>query len=309
MHRSTVLFAIVLLCSVLLISCQGASGTPDTSAVALLQNVALNVETDQGMVAKASANIGDTLRWIGQTKKAMRASDKAERTFAKVATSDGKEYWIQDVLVGAKAQPAVIISPETVVYAKADVANPSGQIIPVDSIIALHPAGSVNGFVQISAYLEKTNTVVQSLFVKQDAISTDAADVRGLQLFLIASETKGVVQKKELLKSALTTNSRYTARIQAALDSLNSGSVDADLTSNEFSAQYPTNDADVNIRKAPDTNSEVLGKLQKGVLVSIDRRTAIPLTVGSVNAYWYHVKSSESTPAGWVFGQFLDDGK
>jgi len=283
----------------------------DKSAVILFQGCALYTEKDGMMAYATTSNIAETVEWLADIKKALRSSDKAERSFAKIKNADG-EFWVQDVFVAAKAIPGVIIAADTVLYKKADVASPSGVIIPINTVVAVHDAQAPNGFTKISAYMpdNKKMPVVTELFVKKDTLVTNSSDIRGLQLWLVAREQKDLVIKKELLKSAMDTGSRFATEIQAELSLLDGTAAavvpagsDATRSTEAFTQGFTVNDDNINVRSIPhEVNGTIVGTLSAGTTVDSSERTTETYTVAGFTKRWYRI----SQPDGWVFGAFLE---
>ncbi len=287
---------------------QPASDT-NQNAVILFQDAAIYVEKDDEMVYSSKAAIAENVQWLNETKIATRASDGKERNFAKIVSSDGKSYWIQDVFVADKAVPGIILGSDTVLYRKADLASPAGKVLPENTLIAVHPAGSTGVFSQISAYLpnDKALPVIQRLYVKNTQVSTETDEVRSLQLYSIALTQTNPVNKRELLSSALESGRRFTDLIQAAIDKLDGKSVSTDASTErsfaDFSATGNINSDNVNVRDLPDeVNGKVVSTLSDSQYLVIEKRTNQQYTVEGVSDYWYFSQEEN----GWIFGGFIN---
>jgi Bacterial SH3 domain len=62
--------------------------------------------------------------------------------------------------------------------------------------------------------------------------------------------------------------------------------------------------ADLKMRIAPNTTAVEIAHLSRGELVKIVQRSADPVQVGKLNAYWYKVTNSTGL-TGWVYGAHL----
>lgn len=255
------------------------------------------------MKYKAPGTIGELVEWNDTVKNAVRDSDKQEREFAKITTSDGT-LWIQTVFVAGEAIPGVIIGEETVLYSKPDAAAPTGTTIPKFTIVGVHPAKESGNFAAVSAYIEGAKSpVVTERFIKKENLITSSQDVRAMQLLQIAKAEKGEVVKKELLKSALETNSSFTDLIQAELDALDPAKQEP-IATESASGTYTATADKVNVRDNPNAvSSSVLAQLAKDQAVTITEKTVEPSDVNGVSGYWYKI----AEPAGWVFSSFLTE--
>jgi hypothetical protein len=66
---------------------------------------------------------------------------------------------------------------------------------------------------------------------------------------------------------------------------------------------YVVNSDRVNVRAAPDVDKgQVVGRLNKGVVVDVIEMTVLTYAVQDMRAAWFHIKN----PDGWVYGYFLD---
>ena len=274
------------------------------SGVILFNGAAVYEEKNGGMVYKTTANIGNVVKWKNSVKNAVRKSDGQEREFAQIEM-DKETLWIQTAFVAPQAIPGIIIGDETVLYKKADAASPSGKTIAKNTLIAVHPDTKEGPFIAISAYVDGDKSpLITKQFVKSENIVTEANDVRGLQLYTIAMISKDAVVRKELLKSALETNSRFSDIIQAEFDKLTSGAGEAEPATVEATGTLTVNDDNVNVRDRPnETAGVVVAKLSKGATVTVTAKTSEMFTVGGTAAVWYKI----SEPAGWVFGSFLSE--
>lgn len=275
-----------------------------SSGVILFDNAAVYEEKDGAMVYKTTANIGNVVRWKNTVKKATRKSDGQEREFAEIEI-DGATLWIQTPFIASEALPGVIIGEETVLYKKADAASPTGKTIATNTLVGVHPDSKAGNFIAISAYLDGDKApLVTRQFVKAENVITDANDVRALQLYTIAAAAKDPVIKKELLKSALEGNSRFSDLIQAELDKLTAPADVAAPATTAFTGVFTVNDESVNVRDTPNAVSgAVIAQLAKGASVNVTEKTVESYTVDGQSAPWYKI----AEPAGWVFGSFLSE--
>jgi hypothetical protein len=200
---------------------------------------------------KLQLNKGDVIGWKNELKTAMRSTDKASREYALVEL-DGKDYWVQSVFAVAEAVPAVVIGEETVRYARADPRspNPNGLTIPRYSLVAVHPGQESGLFIGVSAYLEGERPVlIKNEFIKKENVSTVKADVDGMQLYTLAREAKTDVSKRELLRSALQTGSRFNDLIEEELYGKktvrNSPAADSLLDGTQWNLVYEDNSYEI----------------------------------------------------------------
>lgn len=270
--------------------------------VVLFNNAAVYEEKDGGMVYKSTVQIANIVKWKNQVKKAIRKSDSQEREFAQIAI-DKETLWIQTPFIAPQAIPGVVVGDETGLYKKADAATFSGRTIAKLTMIAVHPDSESGNFIAISAYVDGNKApVITRQFVKKENIDTDSGDVRGIQLFTIAMEAKDPVVRKELLKNALETNTRFSDLVQDELDNLNNASNAADPASVAFSKIFIVNDDNVNVRDRPDQASgKVVTQLFRDTSVTATDKTTENFTIDGVTAPWYKLEE----PKGWVFGSFL----
>jgi hypothetical protein len=64
------------------------------------------------------------------------------------------------------------------------------------------------------------------------------------------------------------------------------------------------NNNNVRIRSNPDTNSEILGHLNIGDLVTIIDKTENKIKIDHIENYWFKIITSENI-VGWIFGEYL----
>jgi hypothetical protein len=287
-----------------------AACQPAESGVVLLQGSVLFVEKDNLMAWAGNVNVGETLKILAPAKTAIRESDKAERDFVKVQASDGKEYWVQDLLFASKAAPAVVIANDSIVYSKPDPTGATSNLIPNLTLVGVYDGSAADGFVQISAYFTGANgkdQMVSKQYVKQEVLTKATADVKGYKLWTLAKTKKDQpTVEKELLKNALAAGSRWNDQIQADYDLL-TGSVTIDSGDKSQPGNTLTvNDDNVNVRSTPDeVNGTVITTLAKGTVVTFDNRTQNSYTINGATKHWYHILQ----PDGWVFGAFLDNAQ
>lgn len=62
--------------------------------------------------------------------------------------------------------------------------------------------------------------------------------------------------------------------------------------------------SDLKMRISPNTTAVEIGRLTRGELVKIVQRSADPVQVGKLNAYWYKVTNASGL-TGWVYGAHL----
>jgi hypothetical protein len=243
MSKNSFVSVILCVCAALILSCSGGEGggassspasppavsappapvpeRPQTVPGVILSRATLWREND-GLMTPASVqvNTADIIGWRNEVKTAVRSTDKASREYALIEV-DGKDYWVQSVFVAGDAVPGVIIGEEAVRYARADVRspNPNGLVIPIYSLVAVHTGQESDLFTGVSAYyLEGERAVlIKNEFIKKENVSTQKADVDGMQLYTLARDAKTDVAKRELLRSALDTGSRFHALIEAEL--------------------------------------------------------------------------------------------
>jgi hypothetical protein len=91
-------------------------------------------------------------------------------------------------------------------------------MVPLNALVAVHPDQESDVFIGLSAYLEgERATLIKSEFVKKENVTTLKSDVDGMQLYTLAREAKNDVAKKELLRSALDTGSRFQDLVEKEL--------------------------------------------------------------------------------------------
>lgn len=283
---------------------KSGAADPKNSAVILINAAKLYEEKDGAMVYKTTANIGNVVKWKDSVKNAIRKSDGQEREFAQIE-ADNENLWIQTLFIAPQAVPGVVVGEETVLYKKADAASPIGRTIPKLTTVGVHSNSAEGGFVAVSAYIDgDKNPVIAKQYVKVDNIVTDASEVRSFQLYSIAMASKDAVVRKELLKSALETKSRFSDLIQGEYDKLAKPAAVASPATEAFSATFTVNIDNVNVRDRPSAvDSSVVSQLSKGAIVTAIERTVAKDTVGEATAHWYKIGS----PSGWVFGSFLSE--
>jgi hypothetical protein len=250
--------------------------------------------------ASLQLNKADVIGWKNEVKTAIRSTDKASREYARVEL-DGKDYWVQSAYAVGEAVPGVIIGEETVRYARADVRapNPNGLIIPVYTLVAVHTAQESDLFTGVSAYLEGERTVlIKNEFIKKENVSTQKADVTGMQLYTLAREAKTDVAKRELLRSALDTGSRFGSLVEAELYAAEN-------------SEEPVDPYDIVVVRSgatvydkPTIKSRSLDLVAVNNPVRVLARTIREDTLNSGDsARWYRIEN----PDGWIFGAYLEN--
>ncbi len=78
----------------------------------------------------------------------------------------------------------------------------------------------------------------------------------------------------------------------------------ADPTDAPLPATTTVSAADLKMRIAPNTTAVELAHLSRGEQVRIVQRSAEPVQIGQLNAYWYKVTNSTGL-TGWVYGAHL----
>jgi hypothetical protein len=249
---------------------------------------------------------GDTLLWKGEVKNAARSTDKETREYARVEF-DGKDYWIQSVLVAADAVPGVIIGQETVRYTRASFTalHPQGLTIPEYAIVAVHSSQDADGFTGVSAFIEaagQRTVVVKNEFIKKEMVTTRMEDVRAMQLYTLSLEAKTEVSKRELLRNALDMDSRFSTLIEDELSGASGNILETeDLDSYEVSVIRPG----ATVYDAPTIRGRNVGLASNGSFVIVSGRTTTEVTLNSGDsARWYRIEE----PAGWIFGSYLEGG-
>jgi hypothetical protein len=249
------------------------------------------------------ASRGDAVIWKNEVKNAPRSTDKETREYARVE-AEGKDYWVQSVLVASEAVPGVIIAEDTVRYSKPSLsgANPRGAIIPLHYLVAVHTERETGIFSGISAYIDgERSPVVTREFIKKENVTTGPSDIQAMQLYILALEAKNDVAKKELLRNALELGSRFDDIIQRELYGAAGAALETEvLTPYEISVVRTGG----TVYEEPAIRSRDLGPLPYGGLVTVTERTVNEERLNSGDtARWYKI----TEPAGWVFGAYLDE--
>jgi hypothetical protein len=245
-------------------------------------------------------NKADIIGWKNEVKTATRGTDKASREYALVEL-DGKDYWVQSAFAVGDAVPGVIIGEEAVRYARADLRspNPNGLIIPVYSLVAVHTGQESGLFAGVSAYLEGDRPVlIKNEFIKKENVSTEKADVDGMQLYTLAMEAKTDVSKRELLRSALDTGSRFRDLIEAEMYAMEI-------------AEEPVDPYEIGVVRSGATVYDKPSIKGRNLdLAAVDSRVRVlartlqeeRLNSGD-SARWYKIED----PEGWIFGSYLEN--
>jgi hypothetical protein len=267
----------------------------------VLSRATLWVEKEGVMNPGTQAGKGDAVIWKNEVKNAPRSIDKETRDYARVEI-DGKDYWIQSVLVASEAVPGVIIAEDTMRYSKALLTAPNsrGATIPLHSLVAVHTNQETGIFTGVSAYLDETRTVVAGEFIKKENVTISPADVQAMQLYSLALEAKTDVLKKEYLRNALDLDSRFNDIIEQELY----GFAGANITTESLAAyDIAVVRPGCTVYEEPAIRSRDLGPLPVGSLVTVVERTENEVRLNSGDtARWYKIIE----PAGWVFGAYLD---
>jgi hypothetical protein len=162
--------------------------------------------------------------------------------------------------------------------------------------------GRVRGEQGFQGLAQRAEQILQKeTFIRNEGLSTSAADVQTAVLFQLAAQSKNAKQKEALLRSAVTDHpgSAFMAQVEEALAALTASSTKA--TERFFATLVASND-NVNVRSEPDENTgTVVAKLSAGQQVEVEEKTVESYTVGEQSASWYRIQE----PAGWVCGAFL----
>jgi hypothetical protein len=268
----------------------------------VLSRAALWTEKEGVMNPGTQVIKGDTLIWKGEVKNAQRSTDKETREYARVEF-DGRDYWIQSVLVATDAVPGIIVGPETVRYTRASLTatHPNGLIIPEYTIVAVHSGLDADGFTGVSAFIEgQRTTVVTKEFIKKDNVSLRQEDIKAMQLYTLALEAKNEVSKRELLRNALDLGSRFTALIEQELHGPAENILDTeDMPPYEILVVRPG----ATVYDSPTIRGQNIGLAPIDSPVTVSARTVQEERLNSGDiARWYRIEE----PAGWIFGSYLE---
>ena len=243
------------------------------------------------------------------TKRASREKLEGERDFYQVKAADGKEYWVQDLLIAVDAEPCIVLTESALLYSKPDIGslNPNTLVLPQYAILGLHQAESTEDFVCVSGYVTefKNRPAITRQFVKSGLVSTDAADIQAMKLYKAAMANKNNIAKRELLNNALALRSSFTFLIEAALEVVNEPQFTERALSSEAVVNAGGYEEKVNARNKPGLkDSAVIFQLSHGVLVTITAATNETESIGDYTGYWYRARD-DSGQEGWVFGAYL----
>jgi hypothetical protein len=247
------------------------------------------------------------------TKRALREKLEGERDFYHVKASDGKDYWVQDLLIAIDAVPCIVTSDAALLYSKPDIGslNPNTLILPQYAILGLHQTESTEEFACVSGYVTefKNTPVVAKQFVKTELVSTNSVDIQAMKLYKSALANKNEIAKRELLTNAQSLRSTFAPLIEDALAEMDAPK----FTQKQISATMVIITLDgfgiVNVRDKPGLSSNVLFQLEDGHQVSVTAVTNESEMVDDIYDNWYYITSATDEKSGWVFGAYLEGAK
>jgi hypothetical protein len=270
----------------------------DKSGFVILGALPLWDITEGQLKWKDNLQIGEKLSLTGSSQKASQSGK--ERDFLQVRRDSGKEGWARADYVIPRSMLAVITAEEAILYTQPKNTSPTGKSLPRMTILAIHRDSAAEAFLRISA-VDAEQVLQKELFIRNEGLSTSAADVQSAVLFQLAAQAKNAKQKEALLRSAVTDHpgSAFIAQVEEALAALAAPSSRA--TEGFFATLVASNDK-VNVRSQPDeTSGAVVGQLSAGQQVEVEEKTVESYPIGEQNAPWYRIRE----PAGWVYGAFL----
>jgi hypothetical protein len=216
---------------------EGASPETKASGVVITKASLWELQSDNTLKWAKNANAGDVVEWTGRTGKYVDSYSKKENDYYNVFA--GGDYWIRTYAAAGPAIPAVVISPDAVVYDQPNLKSTTtrkNKTVRENTIIAV--TSTEDNFIQFSAYyvIDEAYYVFSDLWLKRENISTDPSDVEGISLYQIALETEDPVVRKELLTNALSVSGRFSDLIYAALGE---GESEPDEAAEDYGEEHP----------------------------------------------------------------------
>jgi hypothetical protein len=264
-------------------------------------------------------NAGDSVEWLGESRKLVNTSNNQENDYWHVYA--GGDYWIRDYAVTGPAEPGIIMYPDTVIYSQPDlgsITTGKNKTIRRYEIVAVHPEGtkgltgsngSNGAFKQISAYYTAGGQyyVFNNVYVKQENVSQDPGDVKGMSLYQLALAADDPVIKRELLNNVLLFSGRFNDLVDIEFREMEFANAIENITARNF--KLPGDLADeVLVYDIPDYyQGEQVDSLKRGDTVTATAKTKEPVSYGgrAEGYYWYKI----NRPRGWVYGMYLEDAK
>lgn len=266
-------------------------------------------EKKPGFVDDIRLQIGESIIVFGNTVVGITPTGEIE--LVHIRNSDGYETWIPADRVIANAKLGVVIDDSAIVYDRRSLANPTNDVIPRRTLVAVAEEEEQTDFLEIVAYNEELDRLFSRKFLKNDVVSTENEDVQSAILLHIALGTTQEIAKKELLENAgMYTGSIFAVDVNrelaAILEKTQPGALPpnlADIEIANFTIDGVVNANDTAVYRYPQADSgNVLGTLSRGTNVSTMQKTAEAFEVNGETSSWYRI----SNPDGWVFGARID---
>jgi hypothetical protein len=250
------------------------------------------------------------------TKRAVREKIEGERDFYQVKDSEGKEFWVQDLLIAVDAELCIVTGESALLYTKPDLAsiNSKALVLPQYAIMGLHRAESTEDFICVSGYITefKNSPVIARQFVKTGLVSVDydPEDIQAIKLYHAAMASKNDIAKRELLNNAAGLWTSFRPLIWEAIEAMDA----PQFVERPTTRILPVAAIDgggpgekVNLRDKPGLrDSKVVAQLNHDTLVIITAETTEMDTIDNVTDYWYRVHvDGEEGEEGWIFGAYL----
>ncbi|MDR1506730.1 MAG: SH3 domain-containing protein [Treponema sp.] len=252
-------------------------------------------------------NAGETVEWKGESQKLINTSDNKEYDYYRVHA--GGDYWIRDYAVKGPAIPGVVLAEGAMLYSQPDLGLPlmSGTntihqytIVAVDPEVVVDPKTSTRFFKTNAYYIaDGKYYVVNNRYVKEENISTDPNDVRGMSLYQLAMATENLLAKRELLNNALAVSGRYHELVQRELVELDY----ADRIETMDARDFVVIEDDLSVYDRPDETGSQVEYVEYGQTVTATARTKEPVNLYGITDYWYKIQE----PKGWIFGAWVSD--
>lgn len=259
---------------------------------------------------------------LAQEVQASKATAKGkyqgvEYTLAKVKLDSGKDGYVIDGFLARNALIGAVTSDLGSLYKDARDAAVTEIILPVATVVALWPVPGKPDFYQIAAYDETRKIVHKDRFISAADVSVKEKDVNVALLLKAMTAMKKWEQKQKILSTidAKYQGNAFAALVEAARQGVASGDTGIAAVpasgspaggpgpSTQKSVQYWSATAPLNIRREPNTQSEVVAVLEKGDFCSTSEYTAETFTVGDKTSRWY---KTVQPAVGWAFGAFLE---
>lgn len=270
-------------------------------AFIIIDDLPIYQEVSSGVLKwKDNLVIGDKVTFLNRTWKFKVEGN--EREYKLVKSPSGTEGWVRSAYAIPNCQIAAVKADSSTIYSEARDVKMTSKSISNMTIVASLVDGSTADFAKVVCYDPTADKYYTDppVFLKKEDLTYDQTDLNALILFMTAKGSKDKALRAKFLAN-IDKNYRATVFYDKIKAVLAPDSPPAKPIS-PFFGKFTVNDDRVNVRSQPDeTNSQVVGQLNKDTAVEVIEATTQAYTVGDLTAPWYHIKS----PDGWVFGSFL----